>query len=95
MMKADSLLAERLQAREREEFSEVQKARIEMKRVNHFIATDSEAQKSSEKEAHESSTKRTAESLESDISKKQKVDENVEPDIDDTEELKKDIDDTR
>nr|GEV80420.1 uncharacterized mitochondrial protein AtMg00810-like [Tanacetum cinerariifolium] len=49
MMKADSLLAERLQAREREEFSEVQKARL----------------------------------------LKQKVDENVKPVIDDTEELKK------
>nr|GEU40494.1 copia protein [Tanacetum cinerariifolium] len=52
-------------------------------------AMDSEAQKSSVKEAQESSTKRTAEHLESDISKKQKVDENVEPVIDDTEELKK------
>nr|GFA04122.1 hypothetical protein [Tanacetum cinerariifolium] len=50
---------------------------------------DSEAQKSSRKEAQKSSTKRTAESLESDVSKKQKVDENVEPDIDATEELKK------
>nr|GEV16881.1 hypothetical protein [Tanacetum cinerariifolium] len=36
-----------------------------------------------------SSTKRTAEHLEFDISKKQKVDENVKPIIDDTEELKK------
>nr|GEX67538.1 hypothetical protein [Tanacetum cinerariifolium]GEX95873.1 hypothetical protein [Tanacetum cinerariifolium] len=53
----------------------------EMRQVNDFIAMDSEAQ--------ESSTKRTAEHLESDISKKQKVDENVEPVIDDTEELKK------
>nr|GEZ76413.1 hypothetical protein [Tanacetum cinerariifolium] len=53
----------------------------EMRKVNNFIATDLEAQ--------ESSTKRTSESLESDISKKQKVDENVDPVIDDTEELKK------
>nr|GEY36797.1 hypothetical protein [Tanacetum cinerariifolium] len=53
----------------------------EMTKVNDFIAMDSEAQ--------ESSTKRTAEHLESDISKKQKVDENVEPVIDDSEELKK------
>nr|GEV62629.1 ribonuclease H-like domain-containing protein [Tanacetum cinerariifolium] len=52
----------------------------EMTKVNDFIAMDSEAQ--------ESSTKRTAEHLESDISKKQKVDENVEPIIDDSEEHK-------
>nr|GEV79535.1 putative reverse transcriptase domain-containing protein [Tanacetum cinerariifolium] len=88
MIEADSLLAERLQAREMEEFSEEQKARLDEK-VNSFIAMDSEAQKSNGKEAQESGTKRTAESLESDISKKQKVDENVEPVIDDTEELKK------
>nr|GEW51290.1 DNA-directed DNA polymerase [Tanacetum cinerariifolium] len=44
----------------------------EMRKVNYFIAMDSEAQKSSGKEAQESSTKRTAESLEYDISKKQK-----------------------
>nr|GEW72556.1 ribonuclease H-like domain-containing protein [Tanacetum cinerariifolium] len=150
MMEADNLLAERLQAREREEFSEVQKARLlveliekrhfaalraqkkrnkpptkarmrgqmftylrnmggykhfhlkgrsydeikklfdkEMRKVNNFIAMNLEAQKSIGKEAQESSTKRTAKSLESDISKKQKVDENVKPIIDDTEELKK------
>nr|GEY93923.1 hypothetical protein [Tanacetum cinerariifolium] len=53
----------------------------EMRKVNDFIAIDSEAQ--------ESSTKRTAEHLESDISKNQKVDENVEPIIDDSKELKK------
>nr|GEU81353.1 hypothetical protein [Tanacetum cinerariifolium] len=120
MMKADSLLAERLQAREKEEFSKVQKARLlvelikkrkkhfaalraqekrnkppikaqmrEMRKVNNFIAMDSEAQKRNGKETQESSTKRTAKSLESDISKKQKVDENVEPVINDNEELKK------
>nr|GFA27972.1 hypothetical protein [Tanacetum cinerariifolium] len=144
MMDVDRLLAEKLQAREREEFSKVQKARLlveliekrkkhfaalraqekrnkppaktqmksqmftyikhmsgykqsrlkrrsfdkikklfdrEMTKVNDFIAIDSEAQ--------ETSTKRTAEHLESDISKKQKVDENVEPIIDDSEELRK------
>nr|GEV20613.1 hypothetical protein [Tanacetum cinerariifolium] len=136
MMDADRLLAERLLAREREEFSEVQKARLlvemiekrkkhfaalraqekrrkpptktqmksqmssvmrshisetygEMRKVNDFVAMDSEAQKSSAKEAQESSTKRTIEHLESDISKKQKVDENVKPVVDDSEELKK------
>nr|GEV89581.1 hypothetical protein [Tanacetum cinerariifolium] len=61
----------------------------EMRKINNFIAMDSEAQKSSGKEAQESNTKRTAESLESDISKKQKVYENDELVIDDTEELKK------
>nr|GEZ52127.1 hypothetical protein [Tanacetum cinerariifolium] len=77
---ADRLLAKKLQAREREELSEGQKARLEMTKVNDFIAMDSEAQ--------ESSTKRIAEHLEYDISKKQKVDENVEPSIDDSEELR-------
>nr|GEW01035.1 hypothetical protein [Tanacetum cinerariifolium] len=144
MIDADRLLAERLQVREKEEFSEVQKARLlveliekrkkhfvalrdqekrnkpptktqmksqmstylkhmggnkqshlkgrrfdkikklfdrEMRKVNDFVAMDLEAQ--------ESSTKRTAKQLESDICKKQKVDENVEPVIDDSEELKK------
>nr|GEZ29172.1 reverse transcriptase domain-containing protein [Tanacetum cinerariifolium] len=52
----------------------------EMTKVNDFIAMDSEAQ--------ESSTNGTAEHLESDISKKQKVDENAELVIDDFEELK-------
>nr|GEU29089.1 retrovirus-related Pol polyprotein from transposon TNT 1-94 [Tanacetum cinerariifolium] len=152
MMEADSLLAERLQAREREEFSEVQKARLlvelikkrkkyfatlraqekrnkpptkaqmrskmstylrnmggykhshlkgmsydeikklfdrEKRKVNDFISIDLEAQNGRGKEAQESSTKRTAESLEYNISKKQKVSENVEPVIDDTKELKK------
>nr|GEV80721.1 hypothetical protein [Tanacetum cinerariifolium] len=61
----------------------------EMTKVNNYIAMDSEAQKSSAIEAQESSTKRTAEHLESDISKKQKVDENVKPVVDDSEELGK------
>nr|GEX69739.1 hypothetical protein [Tanacetum cinerariifolium] len=47
------------------------------------------SKKYSGKEAQESSTKRTAECLESDISKKQKVDENVKAVINDTKELKK------
>nr|GEU49027.1 Gag-Pol polyprotein [Tanacetum cinerariifolium] len=152
MMDADILLAERLQAREKEEFSKVQKARLlveliekrkkhfaalrsqekrnktptktkmksqmstylrhmggykqsylngksfdkikelfdrEMRKVNDFVAMDSEAQKSSAIEAQESSTKRTTKQLESDISKKQKVDKNVEPFVDDSKELRK------
>nr|GEY66434.1 hypothetical protein [Tanacetum cinerariifolium] len=52
-----------------------------MTKVDDFIAMDLEAQ--------ESSTKRTTKHLKSDISKKQKVDENVKPVIDDSEELKK------
>nr|GEV37273.1 hypothetical protein [Tanacetum cinerariifolium] len=88
-LEAEEQEAARLQAREREELSEDQKARLEMRKINSFIAMDSEAQKSSGKEAQESSTKRTKESLESEISKKQKVDKNVEPVIDDTKELKK------
>nr|GEW24344.1 hypothetical protein [Tanacetum cinerariifolium] len=114
---------EKLQAREREEFSKVKKERLlveliekrkkrfaalraqekrnkspikaqmrgqmEIKKVNDFIDMDSEAQKSSGKEAQESSSKRIAKSLEYDIFQKQKVDENVEPVINDTEELKK------
>nr|GEY88962.1 hypothetical protein [Tanacetum cinerariifolium] len=96
MMDADRLLAERIQAREREEFfkgrsfDDIKKLfDREMRKVNDFIDIDLETQKSSAKEVQESSTKRIAEHLESDISKKQKVDENVKPVIDDSEELKK------
>nr|GEU81203.1 retrovirus-related Pol polyprotein from transposon TNT 1-94 [Tanacetum cinerariifolium] len=144
MLDADRLLAKKLQAREREEFFEVQKVILlveliekrkkhfaalraqekrnkpptktqmksqmltyqkhigrykqshlkgksfdkikklfdrEMIKVNDFIAMDLETQ--------ERSTKRTAKHLESNISKKQKVDENVEPVIDDYEKLRK------
>nr|GEV62549.1 hypothetical protein [Tanacetum cinerariifolium] len=89
MIEAKSLLAERLQARERS-YDEIKKIfDREMREVNNFIATNLEAQKSSGKEAQESITKRTTKSLEYDIFKKQKVDENVKPVIDDTKELKK------
>nr|GEV11934.1 hypothetical protein [Tanacetum cinerariifolium] len=88
MMDANRLLAKRLQAKERGELSEgmsfdeiKELFNKEMRKVNDFIAMDSEAQ--------ESSTKKTTEHLESKISKKQKVDENVEPVIDDSKELKK------
>nr|GEV34449.1 retrovirus-related Pol polyprotein from transposon TNT 1-94 [Tanacetum cinerariifolium] len=60
------------------------RAKREMRKVNDFVAMDSEAKKSSAKEAQKSNTKRTAEHLESDISKKQKVDKNVEPVVDDS-----------
>nr|GEY06664.1 retrovirus-related Pol polyprotein from transposon TNT 1-94 [Tanacetum cinerariifolium] len=59
-----------------------------MAKMNNFIAMDSEAQKRSAIEAQESSTKRRAEHLEFDISKKQKVDEIVGPAINDFKELK-------
>nr|GEY44535.1 hypothetical protein [Tanacetum cinerariifolium] len=95
-MRIDEEYARKLQAKEqessskrKEEFSKVQKARLEMRKVNHFVAMESEVQKSSAKEAQESSTKRTTEHLESDISKKQKVNENVKPVIDDSKELRK------
>nr|GEZ29839.1 hypothetical protein [Tanacetum cinerariifolium] len=61
----------------------------EMRKVNDFVAINLKAQKSSAKEAQENSTKRTIKHLESDISKKQKVNKNVEPVIDDIKELKK------
>nr|GEU70782.1 reverse transcriptase domain-containing protein [Tanacetum cinerariifolium] len=63
----------------------------ETRKVNDFVAMDSEAQNRSAKEAQESSTKRTTKHLEYNIFKKQKVDENVKPVIDDTEELKKQV----
>ncbi|GJY06148.1 ribonuclease H-like domain-containing protein [Tanacetum coccineum] len=66
---------------------------IEMKRVNTFISMDQDV-KSSKKDKVESKSKRAGEELESNVSKKQKVTEqvetkkNVEVEEDDTEELK-------
>ncbi|GJZ32015.1 hypothetical protein Tco_0577062 [Tanacetum coccineum] len=66
---------------------------IEMKRVNTFIPMDQDV-KSSKKDKAESKSKRAGEELESDVSKKQKVAEqvetkkNVKVEEDDTEELK-------
>nr|GEW17296.1 putative reverse transcriptase domain-containing protein [Tanacetum cinerariifolium] len=75
MMEANSLLAERLQAREREEFSKVKKARLLVelieKRKKHFAAL------------------RAQEKRNKPPTKAQMRDKNVEPVIDDTEELKK------
>nr|GEW42298.1 hypothetical protein [Tanacetum cinerariifolium] len=62
-----------------------------MRKVNNFVAIDLEAQKSSAKDAQESSTKRIEENLESEISKKQKVDENVDPVVDDSKVLRKSL----
>ncbi|GKE52262.1 ribonuclease H-like domain-containing protein [Tanacetum coccineum] len=63
-----------------------------MKRVNMFVDMDTELVKKSSKKAEmvqESSFKRAGEELESDNSKKQKLDENVEAEVDDEVEMKK------
>ncbi|GJR58677.1 hypothetical protein Tco_1500839 [Tanacetum coccineum] len=61
-------------------------------RVNMFVDMDTELVKESSKKAEmvqESSSKRAGEELESDNSKKQKLDENVEAEVDDEAEMKK------
>ncbi|GKE69119.1 hypothetical protein Tco_1527191 [Tanacetum coccineum] len=60
----------------------------EMERVNTFIDMDTEVEKGSKSQA-EGSKKRTREELKSDNSKKQKIDENVEAEVDDEAEMKK------
>ncbi|GJY17390.1 hypothetical protein Tco_0388881 [Tanacetum coccineum] len=63
-----------------------------MTRVNMFVDMDTELVKESSKKAEmvqESSSKRAGEELESDNSKKQKLDENVEAKVDDEAEMKK------
>ncbi|GJX18292.1 hypothetical protein Tco_0219124 [Tanacetum coccineum] len=63
-----------------------------MTRVNMFVDMDTELVKESSKKAEmvqESSSKRAGEELESDNSKKQKLDENVEAEVDDEAEMKK------
>ncbi|GJV19732.1 hypothetical protein Tco_1368752 [Tanacetum coccineum] len=71
---------------------------MEMKRVNSFVAMNSEAQEISRKKyessskkakiAQDSSAKRAGDKLESDKSKKQKTDENEEVEVDNEAELK-------
>ncbi|GJZ88055.1 hypothetical protein Tco_0659837, partial [Tanacetum coccineum] len=81
MIDADYELAVRLQAHEQEELT------IEERRY-----MDTELVKESSKKAEmvqESSSKRAGEELESDNSNKQKLDENVEAEVDDKEEMKK------
>ncbi|GJW80562.1 hypothetical protein Tco_0144537 [Tanacetum coccineum] len=56
-----------------------------MKRVNIFVDIDTELVKGSEKRT-EGSSKRAGEELESEILKKQKLDENVEAKVDDDQE---------
>ncbi|GJZ89388.1 hypothetical protein Tco_0661170 [Tanacetum coccineum] len=60
----------------------------EMKRVNTFVDMDTELVKGSETRT-EGSSKRAGEELESNNSKKQKLDENVEVEVDDEAEMKK------
>ncbi|GJW36322.1 hypothetical protein Tco_0059242 [Tanacetum coccineum] len=63
-----------------------------MTRVNMFVDMDTELVKESSKKAEmeqESSSKRAGEELESDNSKKQKLDESVEVEVDDEAEMKK------
>ncbi|GJW52837.1 hypothetical protein Tco_0096922 [Tanacetum coccineum] len=59
-----------------------------MKWVDSFVPMDTEVVEGSKSQA-EGSSKRTGEELESDNSKKQKIDENVEAEVDDEAELKK------
>ncbi|GKF61448.1 hypothetical protein Tco_0181502 [Tanacetum coccineum] len=63
-----------------------------MTRVNMFVDMDTELVKESLKKAEmeqESNSKRAGEELESDNSKKQKIDESVEVEVDDEAEMKK------
>ncbi|GJX22532.1 hypothetical protein Tco_0226977 [Tanacetum coccineum] len=65
-----------------------------MTRVNMFVDMDTELVKESSRKAEmvqESSSKRAGKELESDNSKKQKLDENVEAKVDDKAEMKKHI----
>ncbi|GKE09387.1 hypothetical protein Tco_1412938 [Tanacetum coccineum] len=65
-----------------------------MTRVNMFVGMDTELVKESSKKAEmvqESSSKRVGEELEFDNSKKQKLDKNVEAEVDDEAEIKKHI----
>ncbi|GKA17575.1 hypothetical protein Tco_0697412 [Tanacetum coccineum] len=81
-------------------YDEIQKLfNKEMKRVNSFVAMNSEAQEISEKKdessskkakiVQDSSAKRAGDKLESNKSKKQKTDENEEVEVDNEAELKK------
>ncbi|GKD24130.1 hypothetical protein Tco_1225833 [Tanacetum coccineum] len=61
-----------------------------MKWVDSFVPMDSEVVEGSKSQA-EGNKKRTREELKSDNSKKQKIDENVEAEVDDEAEMKKHI----
>ncbi|GJZ56724.1 hypothetical protein Tco_0612218 [Tanacetum coccineum] len=89
MIETDEQLAPRLQAKEQEQFSieenyeEIQKLFDKAyNQVNSFVPMDSEVVKGSKTRIEESS-KRAGDELESDKSKKQKIDEHVEAETDD------------
>ncbi|GJX45585.1 hypothetical protein Tco_0262261 [Tanacetum coccineum] len=82
MIEADKQLAGRIQAEEQEQFSIKEKSRNV---VNSFVPMDSEVVKSSMTRT-EGSSKRAGDELESDKSKKQKIDEHVEAKKDDDQE---------
>ncbi|GJX21342.1 hypothetical protein Tco_0224019 [Tanacetum coccineum] len=77
----------------RKNYDEIQKLFDKaMTRVSMFVDMDTELVKESSKKAEmvqESSSKRAGEEIESDNSKKQKLDENVEAEVDDEAEMKK------
>ncbi|GJS69207.1 hypothetical protein Tco_0702048 [Tanacetum coccineum] len=91
MIEADFELAQKLQTEEQGEITIKERSRLfklfdkEMKRVNTFVDMNSEVVKGSETRTKESS-KRAGDELESDMSKKQKIDEQVEDKKDDQEE---------
>ncbi|GKA43228.1 hypothetical protein Tco_0735952, partial [Tanacetum coccineum] len=99
MMEVDFELAQRLQAEEQGEITIEERSRLfsksydeiqklfdkEMKRVYTFVGMNLELLKGSETKTEESS-KRVGDELESDMSKKQKIDEHVEVEKDDQEE---------
>ncbi|GJZ09870.1 hypothetical protein Tco_0544153 [Tanacetum coccineum] len=70
-------------------YEEIEKLfEIEMKMVNLFIPMDSEVEKSSMMKAQESGVKRAGAKLEQEKAKKQKLDENVEVEVNDFAKLK-------
>nr|GEV29366.1 hypothetical protein [Tanacetum cinerariifolium] len=103
MMDADCELAEKLQKEDREELSNEEKSKLFVKLMNkrkkHFEMlrakqrrrrppTKAQKRKKMFKDKKEGSSKRIAKQLKSNISKKQKLDENVEAEVDDSVELK-------
>ncbi|GJZ08614.1 hypothetical protein Tco_0542897 [Tanacetum coccineum] len=99
MMEADYELAQRLQAEEQANYkhSQLKNKSFEeiqmlfdntMKWVDSFVPMDTKVVKGSKSHV-EGSSKGTGEELESNNSKKQKIDENVEAEVDDEAEMKK------
>ncbi|GJW67720.1 ribonuclease H-like domain-containing protein [Tanacetum coccineum] len=72
IMEADRLLAKTLQTREREELTDEEKGKLEMKRVNTFVAMSSEVQESNEKKEEDKETDEVEEVEEDDEAKLKK-----------------------